>query len=304
MTFDVSASDIEAVVAVYEGEALADLRAPPSVVETAADSTRVTFTAVAGGSYHVAVVAQRGGAAPAPAIVVSGGGHVASVSVTRDDRKPTVPAPIGLSIDRVYVNQAVPTHDSSRPSHERIALVANRAGLLRVFATADDVGANAAQVWFHYRHGAGPEHVTQLDGPESVPTSSSEGSMSTTYDVLLPAHVPQPGRQGYVALRASVAGETVEVRYPATGTWTFDVGSVAPVDMTLVPVSYRITDLYVSDLEGRHHDALVDPGYLPGIAGIARIGHPIAVGWSHLPSGSLRRRTRAGAQLGARARAL
>ena len=40
------------------------------------------------------------------------------------------------------------------------------------------------------------------------------------------------------------------------------------------------------DAEARHHDGVVDPGYTSGIAGIAWISHPIAVGWSHLPSGS------------------
>ena len=273
-------------------------------------------------------------------IVIAGGGHGASVAITRDCREPTVPPPIGLSIDRVYVNQAVPAHDSGRPAGERMPLVAQRAGLLRVFATADDVDANEAQVWFHYRHGAGPEHVTRLDGPESVPANTSEGSLSTTYDVLLPAAVMQPGLQGYVTLRASVAGEAVEARYPATAAWTFDVRTVAPVDMTLVPVTYRgttpvlgdglaflgdtvrmfpmaedtidvrvgatpwpfdgdlgtgagwigllndIIGLHLSDPEGRHHYGVVDPGYTAGIAGIAWVGHPVAAGWSHLPSGS------------------
>ena len=172
-------------------------------------------------------------------LVVTGGGHSATIPVSRDCREPYAPPPIALSIDRVYVNQSVPGQDSSQPVGERVPLIANRAGLLRVFATADDTGAGSAQARLHYRHGTGPEHTIVLSGPASVPTSTSEGSLATTYDVLLPASVLKPGLQGYVTLSASVDGESVDDRHPPSGSWSFDVRTVPAADFTLVPVAYR-----------------------------------------------------------------
>jgi hypothetical protein len=51
-------------------------------------------------------------------------------------------------IDRIYVNQAVPSQDSTTPPGQRIPLVANRAGLLRVFVTSD-----AGTPWATPRYG-------------------------------------------------------------------------------------------------------------------------------------------------------
>ena len=171
-------------------------------------------------------------------VAVGGGGHAIVIPVTRDCRAPQVPAPIALSIDRVYVNQAVPGQDSAQATSARVPLIANRAGLLRVFATADGAGAASAQARFHYHHGSGPEQTLALTGPSSVPLSTSEGSLATTYDVLLPAGVVQAGLQGYVTLSATVDGQTIETRYPGTGSWSLDVRTAPASYMTLLPIAY------------------------------------------------------------------
>ncbi|MDZ7706681.1 MAG: hypothetical protein U5J97_02075 [Trueperaceae bacterium] len=108
-------------------------------------------------------------------VVVSGGGHVRSVPVTRTCTDPSAQPAVALTIDRVYVNQSVPAQDSTKTPSGRIPLVANRGGLLRVFATADDTGADQASATLHYRYGGGSESTLPLAGPSSVPTSTSEG---------------------------------------------------------------------------------------------------------------------------------
>lgn len=168
-------------------------------------------------------------------IAVAGGGHALTLNVGHDCR---VAPPLALSVDRVYINQSVPAADSAQSPSARIALVAGRAGLLRVFATASGSGAGQASATVHYRIGGGAETSVALSGPSTVPLSTSEGTLSTTYDVLLPAAAIQTGSEFYVEVNAVVGGTPVSVRYPQSGWWTPNVVTVPAANFTLVPVTY------------------------------------------------------------------
>ena len=274
------------------------------------------------------------------ALTIEGGGHTRTVPVTRSCTDPSAEPPVALSIDRIYVNQSVPAQDTSVSAGSRVPLVANRGGLLRVFATADDTGAGEASVTLHYRYNGGNESSVSLNGPTSVPTSTSEDSRSSVFERLLSSGLVQPGLEAYVTVEAVAGGTPISARYPSTGYWSLDTEIVPAADMTVVPVTYegdtpsvgdgsaymrtveqlypvgentvdvqvrspyafggtltsgegwvdllnQLTTVWQNDGTSRHYYGVVDPNYTSGIAGIGWVGgYPVAVGWSHLPSGS------------------
>jgi hypothetical protein len=171
-------------------------------------------------------------------LTIEGGGHARTVPVTRSCTDPSGEPPVTLSIDRIYINQSVPAQDTNVASAARVALVANRGGLLRVFATADDPGTGQATVTLHYRYDGASENTLSLDGPTSVPLGTLESSRASVYERLLTSDVVQPGLEAYVIVEAVADGTPVSARYPSSGYWTLDVETVPPVNMTIVPVTY------------------------------------------------------------------
>ena len=94
---------------------------------------------------------------------ITGGGASASLSVVRDCDVQNA-ATLDLKVERFYINQAVPAADSSRPPHERRALVASRSGLARAFVQANQINDQAVTVRLHYKN-ANEEGYLDLTGP-------------------------------------------------------------------------------------------------------------------------------------------
>lgn len=167
------------------------------------------------------------------ALLVSGGGHELRVPVTL--RCGVEGA--SLTIERVHVNQAVPTADTAQDASVRIPIVAGRSGLLRVFVRADAAGVEDAVATLRYRTPGAGERTLQLRGPSLVPLVTDEGSLELDYQALLPGDVLQPGFEASVELRAVHDGETLWARFPPTGSWRPEVEVTDPAPVTLVPIS-------------------------------------------------------------------
>ncbi len=168
-------------------------------------------------------------------IDVTGGNATASVQVVRDCREAS---PVGLSIDRFYVNQSVPAQDTL-PGARDVPIVVGRDGLVRAFVTADAPGASGASVTLAYRCGSGgAEREVALAGPTQVPTSTVEGDRSTVYERRVDAATFCADVQVAVAATATGAdGGRLGARWPASGFAPLTTTTPPATSFVLVPVA-------------------------------------------------------------------
>jgi hypothetical protein len=144
-----------------------------------------------------------------------------------------------LAVNRIYVNQSVPSQDTLAQPSGRIPLVANRAGLVRAFVTADRPGAHGAEVVLHYRHGADDPTTVTLMGPGTLQTFTNEGHFDDSFSLLLDPELIRPGLTAFFSVAAISYGESIWARYPDTGYWDIEVATVPTLDLKLVPVTYE-----------------------------------------------------------------
>ena len=145
------------------------------------------------------------------------------------------PGSLNLRIDGLYVTQAAQRYDGSTP------LVAGRDGFLRVFVLANEV--NSAEPAVRVRlYAAGTLLQTwMLNAPGAgVPLSVNEGSLTASWNLLVPAALMRPG----LTILADVdpAGVLAEAdesdnTFPASGTpGPVDVRALPSWNVRFVPV--------------------------------------------------------------------
>ena len=171
---------------------------------------------------------------------VSGGGERASLSVIRDCDAENA-ATLDLKMERFYINQSIPAADSSRPPHERRALIASREGLARAFVQANQLSDQTVTVRLHYKS-ASEEGYLDLSGPASAPTQAEEGDLGSTFNAMLDKTLLTPGLK--IAVEIDPENEVTERnednnRYPASGFVSLKMVQVPTLNLTLVPVSYK-----------------------------------------------------------------
>lgn len=168
-------------------------------------------------------------------LTVDGGDASARLTV---DRTCLEPSATQLTIDRFYVNQAVPAQDTL-PGARSVPLVADRDGLVRVFVTTAEPGTSAASVTLAYRcGGAGTVSEVALTGPSQVPTATVEGDRATVYERRLDADEVCANLQ--VAVTAAATGPQggrAEARWPATGFAALTTTTPPATSFVLVPVA-------------------------------------------------------------------
>ena len=145
-----------------------------------------------------------------------------------------------ISFDRMYFNQAVPVQDTSSSPTERLALVANRDALLRIFATSvipQEVVISWAFATF-WRDGTEVGRAN-LAGPGSVPMWTDEGDLATTYDMFVPGSWLQSGVGVEIIFDASVDGvvDRYVFRDGTSAVRPLQITTVPDADFTLVPVT-------------------------------------------------------------------
>lgn len=142
---------------------------------------------------------------------------------------------LNYSIAAVYLTQAIQKIDGSVP------LVANRDALLRVFVVA--TGANSARPDVRVRlyDGATLLQTTTVTAPEtSVRTSLAEGTLSSTWNVLVAAGNVRPALRVLVDLDPAQAipdATRTDNTWPSSGTpQAITVNSVPTFNVRFVPV--------------------------------------------------------------------
>ena len=237
-----------------------------------------TLKAGASRSLNLAVAPCAAGGEATATLTVEGNGERAELTLTRrcaefappPPAQPTPPPPsqptVDLELTRFYINQAVPAADSGQASRDQIPLVAGRGGLARAFVTADAASADVT-VRLHYRDAGGKKGTLDLKGPKTVPVNTREGDLKSTFNALLEGSFLRPGLEVYVEVDPENAvAETDETnnRYPASGYAALPVREAPPLNVTLVPVTYRsITPEITEETKARYLDA-------------ARLMHPLS----------------------------
>lgn len=144
---------------------------------------------------------------------------------------------LDLTVPVAYVTQSTQTQDFDVP------LLEDRNGLLRAFAVAS--GANSETPEVRVRIYDSGDHLVQtytLSAPgSSVPTAVNEGSLSASWNQVIPGALLQPGYSLLVDVDPDGAvAESNEDNnvWPASGIpWALDVRSLPVLEMTLVPVT-------------------------------------------------------------------
>ena len=188
------------------------------------------------GTYTVSAAGVAAGATyydPAPLLqtvaVPSGGTASATVAYAPS-------AGLDLRIDGLYLTQATQTFEGTVP------LVAGRPALLRVFARANHANTTAAVVRVRFFSAAGALLDTRtLASPgASAPTAISEGTLETSWNLVVPASLLVPGLQVLADIDPANAvpeSDEQDNHYPASGTpLALDVRTAAPFQVMLVPV--------------------------------------------------------------------
>ncbi len=149
---------------------------------------------------------------------------------------------LNLRIDGLYVTQAAQSYDGTAP------LVAGRDGYLRVFALANQANTAQPQVRVRlYSSGALVQTWTLGAPGASVPLSVNEGSLTASWNILVPATLMQPNLTVLADVDPSGAlAETNEGdnNFPVSGTpGPVDVRALPTFNVRFVPVLQSVNGL-------------------------------------------------------------
>ena len=177
-------------------------------------------------------------------------GETANVAVTYAEST----GGLNLDISRAYITQAVQRTDGS------VALIAGRAGLLRVFARGN--AANSARPAVRarfYRDGALVQTYSREATEPAVPVDHDEALLSSTWNIPIPGSVLQPG----VSMLIDVdPGNGISEPDETDNTWprsgaavALDVRTAPPFQARLVPVTQ--SDGSAADVTEANKDSYV-----------------------------------------------
>lgn len=174
-----------------------------------------------------------------------GGGATSSVTVTYTGNTPPPPPPpssLNLTIDGMHIQQVVQTYTGTVP------LVTGRNGLLRVFVKANAANTATPAVRVRFYNGATLTNTITINAPgSSVPQTVTQGSLTSSWNYLIPSAVLQPGLRILADVDPNgTVPESSETdnSYPTSGTpATIDVRTVPAFNVRLVPVLQSVNGL-------------------------------------------------------------
>lgn len=147
-----------------------------------------------------------------------------------------------LTISSMYLTQSTQTLDGDVP------LVADRDGLLRVFALASEANSLQPSVRVRFYSGGSLAHTATIPSPlSSVPTSVSEASLSSSWNVDVPGSLIQPGLTILADVDPTDAiSESFENdnSFPTGGSpLMMDVRTLPDFAVTFIPVRQSVNNL-------------------------------------------------------------
>ncbi|MCR4341422.1 MAG: hypothetical protein NUW01_16215 [Gemmatimonadaceae bacterium] len=142
---------------------------------------------------------------------------------------------LNLTIDGVYLTQSTQTYQGSVP------LIAGRAGLIRVFVKASRANSAAPAVRVRLYRNGGLVQTYTIEAPSSAaPTTVNEGSLTSSWNVAVPANVMQTGLSILADVDPSGTvpeGTRSDNSFPVSGApAALDVRTASTFKVTLVPV--------------------------------------------------------------------
>jgi hypothetical protein len=214
---------------------------------TATLTGTTTLVGLFPGSYSVVGAPVTSGATYAPNppsqnVEVAASLTAARATVTYVDANQPPPAQFNLTIDGMYVTQAVQNYAGSVP------LVAGLPGLLRVFvkASAPNTVATTARLRL-YQGTTLTQTITLQPNVPGIPTVITEGQMASTWNAAIPSSLIQPGLR--ILVDVDPANSVAEAdegdnTFPRDGTpFAPRVEFTAPLNVTVIPVALASTGL-------------------------------------------------------------
>ena len=204
-----------------------------------------TLSGLAPGTYTVTAAGVVSGGttyAPTPAsqapVVTAGATASAAVAYSASGAGIT----LDLTVNGVYLTQAIQKYDGSVP------LVAGRDAYLRVFGLANQVNSAQPPIRVRFYNGATLVQTYTIAAPSAgVPTAVTEGTLASSWNVLVPAAQVQPGLRVLAEVDpAGTIGETDEANnhFPISGTpGDVDVRALPAFQIRFVPVLQQVNGL-------------------------------------------------------------
>lgn len=176
----------------------------------------------------------------------------ARVTVAYTEVNVPPPTEFNLSIDGMYISQAVQSYAGAVP------MIAGKPGLLRVFVKASAPNTSITSVRLRiYRGSELVETMTLQPNFPSVPTSISEGTLNSSWNGFIPASMVQPGLRFLADVdptNAIAESNESDNTFPASGTpFAVSVEFTSPLNVTFVPVLQSATGL-TGNVSGQNLD--------------------------------------------------
>ncbi len=149
--------------------------------------------------------------------------------------------PLDFKFERFLISQAVPQADSDQAANQRVGTVEKRAGIVRVFVTANQPNTPAPVMRVHWRVNSTTGSAT-LVGPATIPTNPDIGDLDSTYNYVFDETLLLPGADMYVVIDpADVTLESNENnnRYPSQNWLDLDTQDVPRMKITIVPITIQ-----------------------------------------------------------------
>jgi hypothetical protein len=184
-----------------------------------------------------------GGTVYAPTPLTQNANVAVAVTASASVGYAAVPATtLNLRVDGVYLTQAAQRYDGSTP------LVAGRDAYLRVFALANEANSVAPAVRVRLYSGAALVQTYTLSAAAAgVPLAANEGSLTASWNVLVPASLVQANLRVVAdvdpANTVAEANET-DNAFPASGTpAAVDVRTLPAFAVRFIPVLQQVNGL-------------------------------------------------------------
>ncbi len=219
-----------------------------------------TLTSLLAGSYTIAAGTTASGGtsylpAPVTQVATVTGGATAAATVVYTAGGPVL---LNLVIDGMYLTQAAAKYDGTTP------IIAGRDAYLRVFVRANQSNTDAPSVRVRLYSGAVLIQTSTITPPTaSVPTTITEGTLSSSWNLLIPAATVQPNLRVLADVDpANGVPESNEAdnTFPVGGTpFVLDVRTVPTWNVRFVPVLQSVNGLQGNVTAGNTATFLVDP---------------------------------------------
>jgi hypothetical protein len=166
-------------------------------------------------------------------------------------------ASLNLTIGGVYLTQATQRPDGSVP------LVAGRNAYLRVFTLANQANSVQPQVRVRLYSGASLVQTYTINAPAaSVPTAVNEGSLTSSWNVLVPGALVQTNLKVLAEVdptSATAESDETDNQFPVSGLpGAVDVRTLSTFQVRLIPVLQSVNGLQGNVTAGNMNSFLPD----------------------------------------------